>query len=75
MLVINGLQAILRDLNDNSGAAMLVEQTRKANYKAFVTNNQHGGHDVTCKPRIAFVFLNRISFLFCMDVQENCLQV
>ena len=33
-------------------AAMLVYTTTKCNYNHIVIVHQHGGYDVTCKPRI-----------------------
>ena len=33
-------------------AAMLVHTTKECNYYSIVIVHQHGGYDVTCKPRI-----------------------
>ena len=49
---IRCLQPIPRDPKDNGVAAMLVVLTKGANEKSFVYDHQHGGDDVTCKPRI-----------------------
>ena len=49
---IGGLQPVPRDSVNKGVVAMLGEQTKEANPKSFVYDHQHGGDDVTCKPRI-----------------------
>ena len=39
-------------------AVMLMYTTKECNYNFIVTVHQHGGYDVTCKPRIDSLFHN-----------------
>ena len=51
VILTGGLQLIPRDPKDNGVVTMLVLLTKGANEKPFVYDHQHGGGDVTCKPR------------------------
>ena len=52
------MQPIPRDLKDNGVAAMLVVLRKGDNENPFVYENQHGGDDVTCKPRFETVIVS-----------------
>ena len=66
---IGGLQPVPRDPKDNGVAAMLVVLTKGANEKPNVYDNQHGGNDVTCKPKILEAW-NKVVNMQCV-VPEN----
>jgi len=51
------LQPVPRNPKGNGMAAMLVALTKGANENPFVYDHQHGGDDVTCKPRYDSHFL------------------
>ena len=40
-------------------AAMLVYTTKECNYNSIVIVHQHGGYDVTCKPRMRMYTLDQ----------------
>ena len=54
--IIDGLQSVPTDSVNKGMAAKLVEQTKEVLEKSFVYVHQHGGDDVTQKPRIGSNF-------------------
>ena len=71
---IGSLQPIPRDPKENGVAAMLVVLTKVANEKPEY-DHQHGGNDVTCKPRIArrSIILSIVSLYLLVVATKNAI--